>query len=127
MPFAAAAFDVVIWRAAADSDRARETLARLSALVRPGGMLIVGGYNRLGRLFAAFQGKRSDPPAHARVSAGEAAHLLEEQGFTVTSAVPSPDDSAPHQALRANDLQTAMATASEGGLMLLIGRRDRWQ
>jgi hypothetical protein len=106
----------------ADSGRANETLARIVPIVRPGGMLIVGGYDGLGRFLAGFRGTRSNTGS-GRVSAGEAARLIARHGFTVTSVLPTVDGADAH----ANGLQTSMATVREGGLMLLIGRRDRWQ
>jgi carbamoyltransferase len=122
LAFAPSAFDVVIWGAMADSGRANETLARIVPIVRPGGMLIVGGYDGLGRFLAGFRGTRSNTGS-GRVSAGEAARLIARHGFTVTSVLPTVDGADAH----ANGLQTSMATVREGGLMLLIGRRDRWQ
>jgi len=122
LAFAPSAFDVVIWGAMADSGRANETLARIVPLVRPGGMLIVGGYDGLGRFLAGFRRTRSNAGS-GRVSAGEAARQIARHGFTVTSVLPTVDGADAH----ANGLQTSMATVREGGLMLLIGRRDRWQ
>jgi carbamoyltransferase len=119
LTFAPGVFDVVIWSGMAASANARDTIARLAPIVRPGGMLIVGGYNGLGRALAAVQGRRSNVAGSARVSAKEAARLLGANGCTLTSTVPATDDEG--------RLQLALATAAEGGLMLLVGRRNPWQ
>lgn len=150
-PFAPEAFDVVIaHRVLGHTGDPPGAFRAIAPLVKPGGAVILGLYNRLGRLphlvrrALTPQATRGEPgrerygPHESRHSLDEALGWLEAAGFDFTASIPTVGDrqfsakaplfepqSAGTRWARLSSEIDMMMTGAQGGVFTLIGKKRR--